>query len=210
MNAKRRHGAAKRACGRPDPIPDHLFYAVGDGGVDRALQGERRSPLRCDGIARSGPRTVSPFAEFLRYWRRIPVAPLQKVQGRGSGSVLVNRPLAGAKGADICGDREHIDLVLLVQRVDHRRPRSARHGTSGVPAVHQVGDKLLREVVLVQRRGEPALGAAAAIGGRCPRTHEIAGLWQAAQRPRASSISAIAFATSLRPATASDRSWSSL
>src|SRR5262245_42188939 len=100
------------------------------------------------------------FAEFLRNRWRIRVAPLELECG-GLGSGGVDGFFPGTQRADIGGNGEDVDLVLPVQSIDNRRHRPRRHAVVRVPAVHQVdneldlGPRLLREVVLVERRRVP-------------------------------------------------------
>src|SRR5262245_6827582 len=108
-------------------------------------------------------------AEFLRYRRRLRMAPF-KLESGGPDGGFVDRLLSSAQRADISGDGEYVDFVLLVQGVDDRRHRAGSHTVLGVPAVHQeddefdLGPRLLREVILVERRGVPAFRMTAAIG----------------------------------------------
>ena len=148
--------------------------------VDRGLQRQRHGgAIAAMALRAARLEHLGALAEFLRHRRRVRAAPFEP-QRRGPGGGLVDRFLSGAQRVDISGDREHVDLVLLVQGIDDRCHRPGRHAVLRVPAVHQVGDELelgpwlLREVVLVERRRVPAFGAAAAIGRRRARTQEIA------------------------------------
>src|SRR5258708_4469222 len=129
---------------------------------------------------RAGRReNLGALAELLRDRWRIGVAPFEP-ESRGPDGIRVDRFLAATQRADISGDRKDVDLILLVQGIDDRRHRPGCHAVLWVPTVHQVGDELdlgpglLREGVLVQRGRVPTFRAAAAVGRRRARTHDVA------------------------------------
>src|SRR5215510_2600235 len=112
------------------------------------------------------------------------MTPLELESGSPGGG-CVDRLFSGAQRADIGGNGEDVDLVLLMQGIDDRRHRPGRHAVVRMPTVHQIDNeldlapRLLREIIFVERRRVPTFRATTTIGRRCSRTHDVA--WRMAR-----------------------------